>query len=550
MAQLTIDLSGRLGMAPRFFGDMNGNLEPDKVYLANDGQMAGGVYNPIKHFGYMSPATNTFTSVTEAANTFSNHFTATVLQNEGHAFYAEATAQEGLWSQAGPSDLTLTREIDFTANNETFTDLEVYQINGKQKLFYAYHGDINEGDIGIANIPFASSDNDWLSTAPTGAFDIQPDGLGRDFIMVVADNGFMYVCDTVLASGTSAGVARVHKIDGTTDGGSNGTVTEAVLTFPAGYQIKDAVDHRGKLYMAMQSGLNASSNTGAFSLGLTGVYIWDRITASAQIQDFVPLRGVKDVKQIYVTGSGKVRVIVESNERLLEIREFNGAAFTVIARAGVDAWGQYRDSLIQMGDLTVWLGRDAIMYAHGRIDPSLPEGLYRIGDMTDIYTASSTSRSPGAILYNDNAAALRQAVFVSLQDSDDVYVKKWYPHGTGSIDSNNQVQLQGDIYTPVRHLPAMSDVNYIDIYMAKTTETGTDTQVTVKIYFNQSTTTFASKVIRTVDGNDAFHRIEINKSYVNAVQLEFEYAANNMDDGRDIRPSFCIVDYNETGGKG
>jgi hypothetical protein len=64
MAQLQFDLSGRDGLAPRFFGDIDRTVStPELRFLGGGGQLAEGVYNPLRRYGYMSPSNSAFADV-------------------------------------------------------------------------------------------------------------------------------------------------------------------------------------------------------------------------------------------------------------------------------------------------------------------------------------------------------------------------------------------------------------------------------------------------------------------------------------------------------
>jgi len=536
--KLNIDLSGRGGLATRFFGDMNGTSMPQSVYIAGESQIADGIYNPLRYYGYLSPAVNAFTNITESdgGTDFTSEFSCSVTDlTTGDAFFGEADTGASMWLETSSTDLTLTQGVDLDAIGGEFTDLEIYQINGVKKLFYSYKATAAaNADIGIADIPYTSGDIDWLSTLPTGKFDIG----NHDIMMEVADNGYMYV-------GASN---ALHKIDGTTDGGANGTVTPNAILFPYGWVIRDLCDEGGRLFIAIQSGEVVAGNTDSFESNISGIYMWDRQSTVLRMQNFIKLTGVKDIKKIYVSPSGAVRIHVINSEKLFEIREFTGSTFRIIQQCGFESWGNYRDSLVNLGQLTVWYGRDGILYSHGKISPNDNEALYKMGDTLSLGSNFTT----GALSIYDASSSLRQAIRLSLEDSvNGILVKKWYPNGIGGIDSVAQRQNAGNIYTPLKYLPQMSTVNYIDVYCLTGTTSGTATQANIKIYFNGSTTAWATKAVSLDDIKKGYKRIDIDKQYINSMQLEIEYATGTaVANATVFAPSFAAVDYTATNTKG
>lgn len=62
--QITLDLSGRGGLAPRFWGDPDRTVPVQSLrYIAADGQLVDGYWNPFRRYGYASPANATMATV-------------------------------------------------------------------------------------------------------------------------------------------------------------------------------------------------------------------------------------------------------------------------------------------------------------------------------------------------------------------------------------------------------------------------------------------------------------------------------------------------------
>lgn len=287
MAQKVIDLSGIGGLTDRYYGDLPYSSSVSSKYeqlLGADNQYAEGFVNPISHVGQLSPVSNTFVTITPSPTAM---ICATIIDtvnlkpyflDQGEHLYATAD----LTSNGAVATTIITSQID----GATGTDLEIYTVNGIRRLFYSYRKS-GGGNIGIYDFTYPYDiglDADWLSTAVSGTTYL---GATNNHRMIVADNGYMYVLDG----------STLHKIDGTTGGGANGTLTANVLLFPAIFQLVDAIDLRGKMWIGLirsTDDLSTISNSYNFE-DYCGVYVWDRSTTGTNFEDFIPISGVKEL---------------------------------------------------------------------------------------------------------------------------------------------------------------------------------------------------------------------------------------------------------------
>lgn len=533
-SKLYIDLSGRAGLAPKFQGDVNDAVgHPERRYLGKAGKMAQGIYNPLRMYGYMAPSTNSFTAITEsdAGGDFTNELRATLYDSLGGHYWM---AENGnlIWRDLGGSltnwRLPLSGGPPISGTNVKVTDLELYQLNGVRTVFYSYQETATGGNIGRIRYDDLAGASNWLSAVATGGFNL---GSTNDHFMVVADNGFMYVGD-----GNS-----LHKIDGSTNGGANGTATANVLVFPAYFSLVDGVDWRGNLYLALESGdpqVSPSGNTSSFNEQVTGVYVWDRQSTVLGSSDFIPMLGVKQIRKLYIAPNGELRAIVVSSERLIQIRRFDGVTFAVMEELGTQAYPGYRDSVTKIGGLTIWLAQDGYFYAHGSIATGEPEALYTLGDTTSLLTGSYNA---GAVLAFDNNASTttaRQAIYWSGKTSiPAVYHKLWYPHGVGGVGG------AGNVYSLINFLPKLSTVDNIAIRCLPPTSSGSTIIGTVSVYFNQSTTAFKAYDVTLTDAQRGYLYIPIHKPYVNSVQIRVSWPTNQALGNDDFFPSLAEVEY-------
>ncbi len=552
MAKLQIDLSGKGGLAPRFWGDYDRTVAtPELRILGAPDQMADGIYNPLRRYGYMSPSTTGTKDLTFTGGTLGGTPTSTIFDAENNDFYFGERGQQ-LWKGDTLDDTELALAVDLGANN-TIHDLEIYQINGSRKIFVIYDR-FGYMDIAVSNLPYDSTTDspNWLTnysaagTATsganaTGAFS---NTLTNDAFIRTADNGFAYIFQD----------NNIHKIDGTTDGGISGTVSANVLQFPGYFQITDAIDYRGNMYVAIKQDQLSPYTILTPHTSNVGVYIWDRLTSIVRTRDYIPIQGVKGIRKIYVAPNGAIRIIALNSENIVQIMEFNGSVFKTIEQVGVNnAYPKYHDSLAVFSNFTIWLGFDGVIYAHGSTDIGGKEGIFKLNDL------NITNLNAGAILFgggnNDSYTtgfkSTRVGLYMGMREEGVDKIKMYDIYGTGG---NGTISLssthQGDVFTLVKYLPQMSTINYVDIYMMQVRDPGTTKVADIKIYFNQSATEWATKTITRDDSIRGYVRIDIDKPYINSIQLEVEFNTSQTVGVFDFSPSMAIVDYQPTNTKG
>lgn len=522
-------MSGRQGLVKRFASDVNSTTaKPQLRIIGEQGQMANGIYNPMKRYGYMSPSNATFGAVTFSGGTHTAIMGSSIYDAVNLDYYFAERGQY-IWKGDGFADYELALEHDLSSTGTpVIRDLEIYQINGTRKLFYLYEKSGNM-EIGEASLPISSENDDWLTADVSGAF---TNVLTNDAFMRVADNGFMYVFQD----------NNVHKVDGTSTGGTTGTISANVLQFPTSWQIVDAIDYRGNVYIAVRG--DKETQTGAENSDMinatVGIYVWDRFSSIVRTRDWFPLEGVKQIRKLYIAPDGSLRAITIDSQRLVQIRQFNGSSFNVIEEVGRGGYPGFLDGLTTFSQMTVWLGDNGIIYVHGKITDQDKESLYKIGDLPE---AVSTT---GAILFGSQSVA--SLVVGYTDNSSGMKVKVWDIYGAGGLYASPKME-QGDVYTLVNFLPTMSTVNYIDLFMATGATASATTKGTVKIYFNQSSAAWGSKTVSAQDCSVGYKTIDIGKPYVNSVQLEVEWPTAD-DIGDDFAPSFAVVDYTPTTTRG
>lgn len=556
MAKLQIDLTGNKGLLSRLSQDVHKTVpEVNLRYSAKDGQMVSGIWNPLIRPGYLYPANNAPLSIevpTISDEFFCSHSspqTGMLFGNEDDNIYTfDNTFGAGpVYTYDKFDGVKLEVGMDADAN---VYDIEMYQVNGVVKLFY-----VTGNNVGICTPALGSKDTDWLSTQPSGGTVLN--GNGRDAFLRKADNGYLYIFDDY----------SVHKIDGTTDGGSNGTAVMNVLKFPQGvFIIADAADTRGKMWIAINedSSTHMERSDKVLNIGYAntaGVYLWNRQTTVFSMQDYVAVESCTRIQRIWVGPNGEIFLFTIGTSGLSEIRQYDGSKFVTIFELPFEAKPSMRDSLIVAEQSTFWAGDDGYIYCMK--DSGGGQAVVKMFQ----FTTSSIASAGGPVLVygmGDSftaSAGYRNAranlVVAWKPESSDGLTKKFYLYGTGVITDDNGnggeayitpitfVANQGDVYTGVNLLPDLSTVHSIDIRCAPT-GTGSSTIATIKLYANQSTTAFSTKTVTKDEASRGYVAWELNKPYVNAIQVEVEWSTSNTMGADDFAPYVAILDYDPT----
>lgn len=224
----------------------------------------------------------------------------------------------------------------------------------------------------------AEQEDKWLSEVTVNNFRNDK----AETKLISADNGLMYILND----------HAVHAVSGAITDDAYGNITSNALVFPSYFTLKDAIDWRGNLLIVVnhrELGITPS-DLNNFQ-GSCGVYVWDRLTTQIRMRDYVPINGVREIRNIYISPGGAPRIICISSNGITQIREYSGGEFNVIKEIGFNSFPTFKSSLSVAGDNTYWLGADGVLYAYGKSDPQEREGLFMLNRYQgDIF---------GAILY-------------------------------------------------------------------------------------------------------------------------------------------------------
>jgi len=431
-------------------------------------------------------------------------------------------------------------------------DFAIYSVNGVPKIFYTRMNTTDStvyyNTIGIADLDFANNNDDWSFEEHA----MYLSGATRP-VFVLADNNFLYVLD-----GNS-----VHSIDGSELGGTNATIRQNVLLFLGDIntnvvtRLIDGTDIKGKIWIGLHVHPNFStrdSSVNALTIPqFIGVYLWDRQSTVAGMQDFIRIDGAKEFKSIHSLHNEPVCFTV-STEGYTQLRKFNGYTFQVVKTLGKNSFPNYRKHSVYEDEESIkWLGNDGKVYVYGKFEGNDSDELYIIGDMTSHVTNGQTYSQSGVftaanatetVTTGNEVAPL--AFYLSFSDTAGNHLKKWYPYSYNTVASVEQKPHQGNVYSKVYYLPYLSDLKNLIVYCAPGATSSSTQVATLKLYFNQSTTAGMEKNITKADVAKGYISIDINKSFVNAIQVEVEWTAAETLSTDTFLPSIGILDFEQT----
>lgn len=559
-----IDLSGRKGLSSKFFGDVNrfgytGYTEggdPSLRYLASDGETVSGIANPVTKYGYLSPSANTFLSVSVAgAGTAINKTIGINLVDEPNRDLWFACNNSHIYFSTNYYNTSLTDAVTVSTALTTlvqFTDSCSYTLNGTSKLFFAWVGSSNGyiSTLDPGDSTGATWNEDWSSADVTNTISFISGR--RTLSMVPSGDSFMYILNN----------SQVHRLDGTTIGGAQGTLYQNVLQGNGNMNFSSGIEYKNKLYLVVRRAGAIDDYTTAKTYGdmsgyndFIGIYIWNKQASFYNSSDFVSLAGVNDVRGMFLSPSGDLRIITVDMGGGASIRQLNGTAFPVVKSLPYGAIPTTRKSIYNHGGFTYWLGIDGMIYGYGSDVVGEKEFLYIVGQSitngqgtliggslacisTENGDASPTGYKPTDVFWITYATA-----------SNNGFVKTFYPFAYDTIGTTNNIARNpGNVFYPPKLLPTLSNVKHINIIMARKEGLASPTQVEaiINFYFNQSATASFSKSVTRADISKGYISIEINKPYVNSIQLGIVHNTNSNIGVADFAPAYAELVYDTT----
>lgn len=570
-------MSGGKGLSNKWFGDINnfgysGSTEvgsPNLRYLATDGEYVNGISNPLIKYGYNSPASNTFLSATIGGG-------GTAISKTIPVSLVDNSSQD-MWFACNNSHIYFSDKYYNNSNNlvdavtvstalqtlTSFTDGCIYTLNGGNILFFAWVGSSNGyiSTLNLSDSSGASWNENWSSADVTngGGTGITFNGSAKTLRMIPSGDSFMYILDG----------SKVHRLDGTTLGGANGTIYPSVLQGNLSTQIHSGCEFQNKLYLVIKKFNVTDDYTDVLPLyslsaliDSIGIYVWNKQSSFYNSSDFIQLPGVVDVRAIWVSPRGDLRIIVMESSGEASLRVWNGTRFETVTYLPFGALPPTQKSLCVHGSFTYWLGNDGLIYAYGSDIPKIAgnvlslqiENLHILGQ----YITNGQNTNIGGSLVI-GVASSGDAPLSNYKPTDvfwlgyatatnNGFLKTFYPYAVNTVGGNSQARHAGNIYYPVKIVPTLSTIKHINIIMARTESLSTSSQVeaTISFYFNNSVTASFSKDITRADISKGFISIEINKPFVNSIQMSIAHNTNSNVGVADFAPAYAEVIYDTT----
>lgn len=446
------------------------------------------------------------------------------------------TLQSPLFS-IGDSQKWLLQQTRFTGTSDTLIKYVGVSYDGNSFL---------PTYIGTAILPSGHIDATYSTETATNGTLLYSK---HDPFMRNSDNGFMYIF-------TSDGV---HKLDGTTIGGVSGTLTPYVLQFPEFHTLTDAIEYRSNFYIVVhQQKVDTTDTTQTNYTIPAGVYVWNRLSGVIQMRDYIPVKGIREINKIYVSSNNALRLITTSSSGIVQIRQLTGTSFEVIKELGIGSAPQYHDGLTVDEDRTIWIAPNGTVYCHGRVRPGTEEILTQLFQAKAIaaQTTDGVTKNieAGAVFFGYTSSTPvtgyrqdRQCLTIAYregQGSGNFVVKQIMPFDI-SIGSTAQVQMNSSVYTLVKYLPGLAQINYLHLTCLPLAISGSTVAATIKVFRDQGTTEINSTSVTYDDIARGFKYIKLGKTDVHAIQLKIEYPSG-IAFSNAFFPAFAVLDYEPT----
>lgn len=499
-------------------------------YYVNDEVIKQFIFNPLFPRDISKITLTKSSAVLPQGNQFyvrDNGINLYIRSNTNDDVEKYSIGQESLGAISSSAELLAEQDVQISAY--------------RQSLFL--ESDSKTLECGVVKLPFTFyNDEDFWLTQKQNVF-IRTNS-DYNFIRT-ADNGFAYIFAQ----------NKVGKIDGGFTGGEQGFVTKNVLLFPERFTITDAVDYRSNLYIAVhQYPLSVKNTNSNLFNGKCGVFVWNRISTQLSGSDFIEIPGVREIKKIYASPDGVLKLITISDNGLAELRQFGyndsgGVVFPVKNTLGVGAFPQVPDGLTIGGDKTFWIANDGNIYCEKE------NAITQLHEIKAPGTTTATLKDNikgGAILYGsslgttiNNSRTERQVLQYSYLDTTN-FMESLSPFDFTTTANATQNILRGDVYTGVQYVPVTSIVRNVRIYNAPIVGTGTSVIATVKLYFNQSASAGMTKSITKNEALRGYVDFHINKPNIQAVQIEIEWATDAPLGDDTYLPSIAVITHDDT----
>jgi hypothetical protein len=383
--RIILDMSGRGGLARKWGGDISKygysgykqTGSPNLRYQSGDNQIVNGVCDPVKKFGFMSPASISFIDVGQdgLGTPIDNDVQSSLVDPVNGIVYFFEQSGDIIYGSFSGSNFDKHSPSAMT----NVTDSAIYYKNGIRTIYVA--GTVSGGGgSGIIREfqadSFPSSINtNWSSSDVQNSFNLYESMALR---LIPSGDGFMYVLNK----------NAVHRIDGTVIGGTEGTIYRDILLGPTDSFLTHGVEYNNYLYIVVQNNENWATELSiqdieslSTSNGQVGVYVWNRQSTFFNSSNFIELPGVSYVKNIWVNPKNELMVMAVMPNSEVTLMKFNVSRFNIIETL---PWGSHinnKSSMRTYGMFTYWVGTDNLIYRYGSENSDEKDSLNIIGEI-------------------------------------------------------------------------------------------------------------------------------------------------------------------------
>lgn len=397
-------------------------------------------------------------------------------------------------------------------------------------IFYVSSTDLTQNTFKISATKGSGTFDASGGSAQSGTHSIHPglqtDGMSaatnystnmidfkKPILACVSDNGYLYFGNGSL----------IHKFDGTTAGGSNGTITGSVVTFSSNREIVDMVDGLGKIWVLTRPRTKGDYATSPYPYSgndfeqQCSVVIWNRISTQVGIEDNLVITGCVDVYGIYIF-DGVPYVWSKAPGGKNQLRMYNGKTFDVVADLGTEYQGipasVGQNAVAQYENGFLWQDFQGRVFWHGSLNPQ--NGVAKATYLISTNASATSPLAGGLITAGSTDGNLIWTGYVASTTPKFAYFNP---------TSQSETSVSTTIYTSPIELPKLSTIEGVTIFFNELASDNSGT-TTVKIYNSWAKTTGSNYVVtKYID-----HDVDIPRGWVyfplamensNLVQLSF-----------------------------
>lgn len=384
LQSLKIDMTGRGGLAPKWGGDtfQTGTVGYDNEldgefnlrYQAAANQAVSGAYNPSKRYGFLSPSSRTFNTL----RTLTDHVPCSLVDDETQIQYFVDDDDNITFGGYDGTDFSVVNWDDSDVTR--YTDMCMYYLDGVRTIYVigsndpAFGGDSNI--ITFTPGDPATHDSSFMDEI-VNAFNLYGSYSNK---LIPSGDGFLYVLNR----------NSLHRIDGTTIGGSTATIYQDILQAPDDTFLTHGCEYNNYLYVIVQKNKFWSNNINeqdpfdiSSGVGNVGVYVWNRQSAFYNSSNFINIPGINHVRKIWVTPKNDLCLIAITATGETQLMKFNGSKFITDQQLPFGAYPIAEHALKVYGNYSYWCASDGVIYVYGSEFASEQDGLFIMTSYSD-----------------------------------------------------------------------------------------------------------------------------------------------------------------------